>query len=52
MRLAELDEKVQGKSKCEKNPAASYCRKSLIINGASRRTRTYNQEIKSLLLYH
>jgi hypothetical protein len=30
----------------------SYCRNSLIANGASRRTRTYNQEIKSLLLYH
>ena len=30
----------------------SYFHKSLIINRASRRTRTYNQEIKSLLLYH
>ena len=43
-----LAEKVQ----VLKTLAASYRRKMLIIKSASRRTRTYNQEIKSLLLYH
>ena len=44
--------KVQGKCKCKKFLTLSYRRKFLISKSASRRTRTYNQEIKSLLLYH
>ena len=44
-----VERKVQGKRKVRNHLLLIYQRNFLMYNGASRRTRTYNQEIKSLL---